>query len=79
MKLPKLALPNETLGSALGDSRTRYEDQRDDRNNDEGNADGEDEEEVSGNEFVFGEGISVDDVSLCISKLGASNTRRTRC
>ncbi|KAI6754301.1 hypothetical protein HG530_012815 [Fusarium avenaceum] len=45
MKLPKFALPYETLGSPLGDSRTRHEDQRDNRNDDEGNANGEDEEE----------------------------------
>lgn len=79
MKLPKFALPYETLGSPLGDSRTRHEDQRDNRNDDEGNANGEDEEEVSGDEFMFGKGISVDDVSLHILKLGASNTERTRC
>jgi hypothetical protein len=44
MEFPELTLPDERLGCALGDSWSRDEDQRDNGDDDSGNADGEDEE-----------------------------------
>ena len=64
MKLPHLALPDEGLRGAFRDSRAGNEDQRNECDNDERDADGEDEKEVGWNEFMFGERVSIMFVSF---------------
>lgn len=64
MELPELALPDYSLWCSFGYGHARNKDQGDDDNNDKGDANGEDEEEVRRDEFMFGEGISTNDVSL---------------
>src|SRR6478735_3852746 len=64
MKLPELALPDKSLWGTLRYSRARNEYEGNDGDNDERNANGEDEQEVSGDEFMFGKWISLNDVSI---------------
>jgi hypothetical protein len=63
MKLPELALPDERLVCPLSNGWIRNKYEGDDGNNKERERNGKDKEEIRGNGFIFGEGISINGVN----------------